>query len=69
MWKPDRMKIFFSKKYIFEIHVRQYLNKKGEFLKSNGIEVQLVASALIQIASPKGTGNGTTLLNWQVIDN
>ena len=44
-------------------NIRQYLNKMGEFLKVCGIEVQLVAPALIQIASPKGTGNGTACLN------
>ena len=37
--------------------------QNGRIFKSNGIEVQLVTSALIQIASPKETGNGTTCLN------
>ena len=34
MWKPDRKKIFFQKSiFLIKIHVRQYLNKMGEFLK------------------------------------
>ena len=56
MWKPDRMMIFFFQKSIFliKIHVRQYLNKMGEFLK--------VMELKYSLSYPKGTGNGTTCL-------
>ena len=37
------------------IHVRQYLNKMGEFLK--------VMELKYCLSYPKGTGNGTTCLN------
>ena len=49
----------------------EFLNFFENFL-SNGIEVQLVSSAYRlqgKYEHPKETENGTTCLNWQVIDN
>ena len=65
------MKIIFQKSiFLIKIYTcPSIFEQNGRIFKSNGIEVQLVASALIQIASPKRTGNGTTCLNRQVIDN
>ena len=63
MWKPYRMMIFFQKSiFLIKIHVRQYLNKMGEFLKVMAFKYSL-SRQLTDYERPKGTGNGTTCLN------